>query len=87
MFVMITETQLVEVIKEAKTTTKPKKFTQAIELIINFKDIDVKKGLPSTKWFSSQRQILQQLFVLWLQETWAWKQNRQMLMPLSEQMN
>ena len=44
MFVMITETQLVEVIKEAKTSTKPKKFTQAIELIINFKDIDVKKG-------------------------------------------
>jgi len=44
MFVMITETQLVEVIKEAKTTTKQRKFTQAIELIINFKDIDVKKG-------------------------------------------
>jgi len=41
---MITEAQLVEVIKEAKTTTKKKKFTQAIELIINFKDIDVKKG-------------------------------------------
>ncbi len=40
---MITEAQLVEVIKEAKTSKK-KKFTQAVELIINFKDIDVKKG-------------------------------------------
>ena len=46
---MITETQLVEVIKEAKTATKQRKFTQAIELIINFKDIDVKKGLPLMK--------------------------------------
>lgn len=44
MFVMITETQLAEMVKEAKTATKQKKFKQSIELIINFKDIDVKKG-------------------------------------------
>ncbi len=44
MFVMITETQLVEVIKQVKAEAKERKFTQAIELIINFKDIDVKKG-------------------------------------------
>ena len=44
MFVMITETQLTEVIKKVKDETKQRKFTQAIELIINFKDIDVKKG-------------------------------------------
>jgi len=44
MFVMITETQLTEVIKQVKSETKQRKFTQAIELIINFKDIDVKKG-------------------------------------------
>ena len=44
MFVMITETQLTEMVKEAKTATKQKKFKQSIELIINFKDIDVKKG-------------------------------------------
>jgi len=44
MFVMITETQLAEMIKEAKTSTKQRKFKQSIELIINFKDIDVKKG-------------------------------------------
>jgi large subunit ribosomal protein L1 len=41
---MITETQLIEVIKKVKSETKQRKFTQAVELIINFKDIDVKKG-------------------------------------------
>ena len=41
---MITEAQLAEMIKEAKTATKQRKFKQSIELIINFKDIDVKKG-------------------------------------------
>ena len=41
---MITEVQLAEMIKKVKTETKQRKFTQAIELIINFKDIDVKKG-------------------------------------------
>ena len=41
---MITEVQLAEVIKKAKGETKKRKFKQSIELIINFKDIDVKKG-------------------------------------------
>jgi large subunit ribosomal protein L1 len=41
---MITEAQLTEMIKQVKAETKQRKFTQAIELIINFKDIDVKKG-------------------------------------------
>jgi len=41
---MITEAQFAEMIKEAKTETKERKFTQAVELIVNFKDIDVKKG-------------------------------------------
>ena len=41
---MITEAQLTEVIKKVKEETKQRKFTQAVELIINFKDIDVKKG-------------------------------------------
>jgi len=44
MFIMITEVQLTEMVKKIKTETKQRKFTQAIELIINFKDIDVKKG-------------------------------------------
>jgi len=41
---MITEAQLAEMIKKVKAEAKQRKFTQAIELIINFKDIDVKKG-------------------------------------------
>ncbi|MCH8085510.1 MAG: 50S ribosomal protein L1 [Nitrosopumilus sp.] len=41
---MITEAQLTEVVKKVKSETKQRKFTQAVELIINFKDIDVKKG-------------------------------------------
>ena len=44
MFVMITEAQLAEVITKAKESTKKRKFKQSLELIINFKDIDVKKG-------------------------------------------
>ena len=44
MIVMITEVQLIELIKQVKTTTKQRKFKQSVELIINFKDIDVKKG-------------------------------------------
>ncbi len=41
---MITDAQLVDLIKEAKAATKERKFKQSIELIITFKDIDVKKG-------------------------------------------
>ncbi len=41
---MITEAQLTDMIKEAKATDKDRKFKQAIELIMIFKDIDVKKG-------------------------------------------
>ncbi|MCH7560584.1 MAG: 50S ribosomal protein L1, partial [Thaumarchaeota archaeon] len=41
---MITEVQLTEMVKKIKAESKKRKFTQAIELIINFKDIDVKKG-------------------------------------------
>jgi large subunit ribosomal protein L1 len=44
MFVMITETQLVEMIKTVKENSKQRKFKQALEIIITFKDIDVKKG-------------------------------------------
>lgn len=44
MCVMINETQIVEMIKEAKTGQKERKFKQSVELIMVFKDIDVKKG-------------------------------------------
>ncbi|MCV0430660.1 50S ribosomal protein L1 [Nitrosopumilus sp.] len=41
---MITESQLVDLVKEAKAATKERKFKQSVELIVTFKDIDVKKG-------------------------------------------
>jgi large subunit ribosomal protein L1 len=41
---LITEAKLVEMIKEAKTGSKQRKFKQSVEMIIVFKDIDVKKG-------------------------------------------
>ena len=41
---MITEAQLVEMIKAVKENAKQRKFKQALEIIITFKDIDVKKG-------------------------------------------
>ena len=44
MFVMITEAQLMEMIKTAKGESKERKFKQSLEIIITFKDIDVKKG-------------------------------------------
>ena len=44
MFIMITEAKLAEMINQAKTSTKQRKFKQSVEMIIVFKDIDVKKG-------------------------------------------
>ena len=41
---MITDAQLTEMVQSAKTSTKERKFKQSVELIITFKDIDVKKG-------------------------------------------
>jgi large subunit ribosomal protein L1 len=41
---MITEAKLAEMIKEAKSASKQRKFKQSVEMIIVFKDIDVKKG-------------------------------------------
>jgi large subunit ribosomal protein L1 len=41
---MITEDKMVEMIKEAKAESKQRKFKQSVEMIIVFKDIDVKKG-------------------------------------------
>ncbi|MCH7969165.1 MAG: 50S ribosomal protein L1 [Thaumarchaeota archaeon] len=41
---MINEVQLSEMIKEAKASSKERKFKQSLELIMVFKDIDVKKG-------------------------------------------
>jgi len=41
---MISESELVEMVKKAKEEDKERKFKQALELIMVFKDIDVKKG-------------------------------------------
>jgi large subunit ribosomal protein L1 len=41
---MVTDAQLVNMIKDAKTGEKKRKFKQSLELIMVFKDIDVKKG-------------------------------------------
>jgi large subunit ribosomal protein L1 len=41
---MITEAKLADMIKEAKEGSKQRKFKQSVEMIIVFKDIDVKKG-------------------------------------------
>lgn len=41
---MISDSQLLDMIKEAKATDKERKFKQSLELIMVFKDIDIKKG-------------------------------------------
>lgn len=41
---MINESQIAQMITEAKKNTKERKFKQSLELIMVFKDIDVKKG-------------------------------------------
>ena len=41
---MITDAQLLELVKKAREVTKERKFKESIELIVTFKDIDVKKG-------------------------------------------
>ena len=41
---MVNESQFVGVIKQAKENDKDRKFTQSIEMIMVFRDVDVKKG-------------------------------------------
>ena len=41
---MVNESKLVEIIKQAKESDKDRKFKQSIEMIMVFKDEDVKKG-------------------------------------------
>ena len=41
---MVNESEFVAMIKQAKEGEKQRKFKQALELIMVFKDIDVKKG-------------------------------------------
>jgi large subunit ribosomal protein L1 len=46
---MITESQISQMITEAKKTTKARKFKQSVELIMTFRDVDVKKGFAITE--------------------------------------
>ncbi|TRZ78893.1 MAG: 50S ribosomal protein L1 [Nitrosopumilales archaeon] len=46
---MITESQISQMIAEAKKTTKARKFKQSVELIMTFRDVDVKKGFAITE--------------------------------------
>ena len=41
---MVNESELAGVIKQAKESDKDRKFTQSVEMIMVFKDVDVKKG-------------------------------------------
>ena len=41
---MANESQFVEVIKQAKENDKDRKFNQSVEMIMVFRDVDVKKG-------------------------------------------
>ena len=41
---MVSESQLVDVIKQAKESDKDRKFKQSVEMIMVFKDVDAKKG-------------------------------------------
>ena len=41
---MVNESQLVAVIKQAKESDKDRKFKQSVEMIMVFRDVDVKKG-------------------------------------------
>ena len=41
---MANESHLVEIIKQAKGSDKDRKFTQSVEMIMVFRDVDVKKG-------------------------------------------
>lgn len=56
---MINESQLTQMITEAKKGTKQRKFKQAVELIMVFKDIDVKKGFAINETVQLPRKLNQ----------------------------
>ena len=56
---MINETHLVQMVKEAKTGQKERKFKQSVELIMVFKDIDVKKGFAINEMVQLPKKLSQ----------------------------
>ena len=55
---MVSESQLVEVIKQAKESDKDRKFKQSVEMIMVFKDVDVKRDLPLMRLFNCPKKQL-----------------------------
>ena len=56
---MVNESELVELIQEAKKSEKERKFKQSLELYITFKDIDVKKGFALNEVIQLPKQMSQ----------------------------
>ena len=56
---MVNESELVSLIQEAKKSEKERKFTQSLELYLNFKDIDVKKGFALNEIIQLPKQMSQ----------------------------
>ena len=54
---MVNESELVELIQEAKKSEKERKFKQSLELYITFKDIDVKKGFALNEVIQLPKQM------------------------------
>ena len=56
---MVNESELAELIQEAKKSEKERKFKQSLELYITFKDIDVKKGFALNEVIQLPKQMSQ----------------------------
>jgi len=56
---MITESQIAQMISEAKKSTKARKFKQSVELIMVFRDVDVKKGFAISETVQLPRKMNQ----------------------------
>ena len=54
---MANESQLMEVIKQAKETDKDRKFKQSVEMIMVFRDVDEKRDLPLMKLFNCPKKV------------------------------
>ena len=54
---MVSESDILSLIQESKKSEKERKFKQALELYIIFKDIDVKKGFALNEIIQLPRQM------------------------------
>ena len=56
-FAMVNESDILKLIQESKKLEKDRKFKQALELYIIFKDIDVKKGFALNEVIQLPKQM------------------------------